>query len=344
MPDRFSCKQCGKQYPRQSGLTKHMKSHDRAFKCAKPGCIYVQKGFPTAQDLVRHRNDRHSSNPVTLPCPFEGCSHEAKRESNLKQHMERVHRLHYEKSRSGKPKTFSPSIGLKTTPVNVVSHSSAMRESLGMSPGEDVMPFPGGLDDAGLQTLGSQPQAETPSQVNQSPAGYGYYLPWQSPMARVKNNINVMETIVEKIPQPNVPVDPVLLAEDSSGSTYSAGYLQQACPIDEEQSAQHSSAATRQGAAAMSQPSAASASQVRRDGPVKRQDVGENGDGDDTRPPPKRLRPVSKDEIQDHKLPCPFHIAHPAVYDRHNGNKYDPCHTLNKSISAVVYATRSSCG
>lgn len=94
------CGHCQKSFPRLCDLNKHSKSHSRPFKCSFSTCKYYDHGWPTAKELERHINDKHSASPRTFPCQYASCTYESKRESNCKQHMEKKHGWSYVRSKS----------------------------------------------------------------------------------------------------------------------------------------------------------------------------------------------------------------------------------------------------
>ncbi|KAL1897702.1 hypothetical protein Sste5346_004010 [Sporothrix stenoceras] len=93
------CPTCNRTFKRRCDLNRHRRTHTRPFKCQLPNCEYSKRGFPTAQELQRHMDDRHSDKPPTFHCTFKGCKYSSKRESNCKQHMEKTHGWKYDRSR-----------------------------------------------------------------------------------------------------------------------------------------------------------------------------------------------------------------------------------------------------
>ena len=93
------CRFCSHSFPRPCDLNRHIRKHTRPHKCHVPGCPYVQRGFPTSQDLQRHINDRHSTGVSTFRCRVPRCKYKSKRESNLRQHKENKHGLVYNRTR-----------------------------------------------------------------------------------------------------------------------------------------------------------------------------------------------------------------------------------------------------
>jgi len=138
------CDRCGKEFNRACDLAKHIKTHDRPYKCPEPGCKYHDVGLPTEKELDRHRNDKHTGNPKLYACKY--CEFKTKRESNCKQHMEKKHGWSYTRSK-GKDKGVNltpgptpntpalayPSVEqspvCQTTPWDAQSFTSSMQES-----------------------------------------------------------------------------------------------------------------------------------------------------------------------------------------------------------------------
>lgn len=126
------CAHCSKSFPRLCDLNKHAKSHSRPFKCSFISCKYHHHGWPTAKELERHVNDKHSLAPRTYACAFASCNYESKRESNCKQHMEKKHGWEYVRSKSnGKklptrdpitPRTTGPISKPQQFPSNAQNH------------------------------------------------------------------------------------------------------------------------------------------------------------------------------------------------------------------------------
>jgi hypothetical protein len=103
------CPHCSKKFIRLCDLNKHSKSHSRPFKCPVDGCRYQDEGWPTAKELERHHNDKHSGRPGRYTCRFAGCDYRSKRESNCKQHMEKTHGWTYVRSKpGGRPRKGAP--------------------------------------------------------------------------------------------------------------------------------------------------------------------------------------------------------------------------------------------
>jgi hypothetical protein len=107
-PEIHTCHLCDKEFKRPCDLTKHVKTHERPWKCPEEGCKYHEHGWPTEKERDRHVNDKHSSEPPLYRCLFKPCPYTSKRESNCKQHMEKAHGWEYVRSKSnGKGKANS---------------------------------------------------------------------------------------------------------------------------------------------------------------------------------------------------------------------------------------------
>ncbi|KAF4977472.1 hypothetical protein F66182_17406, partial [Fusarium sp. NRRL 66182] len=72
-------------------------------------CKYHHVGWPTEKERDRHVNDRHSDNPPAYNCMFNPCTYTSKRESNLKQHMEKAHGWKYVRSKKNGKRGQTPS-------------------------------------------------------------------------------------------------------------------------------------------------------------------------------------------------------------------------------------------
>ncbi|KAL1590406.1 hypothetical protein WHR41_00930 [Cladosporium halotolerans] len=99
-PEIHECPQCEKEFKRPCDLTKHIKTHDRPYKCPNTKCKYHEYGWPTEKECERHVNDKHSAAPSLYHCLFKPCPYTSKRESNCKQHMEKAHGWAYVRSKN----------------------------------------------------------------------------------------------------------------------------------------------------------------------------------------------------------------------------------------------------
>lgn len=99
-PEIHTCELCSKEFKRPCDLTKHVKTHERPWKCPEQDCKYHEYGWPTEKERDRHVNDKHSSAPSLYKCLYTPCPYTSKRESNCKQHMEKAHGWNYVRSKS----------------------------------------------------------------------------------------------------------------------------------------------------------------------------------------------------------------------------------------------------
>jgi hypothetical protein len=99
-PEIHTCELCDKEFKRPCDLTKHVKTHERPWKCSEEDCKYHEYGWPTEKERDRHVNDKHSSTPSLYHCLFKPCPYTSKRESNCKQHMEKAHNWVYVRSKN----------------------------------------------------------------------------------------------------------------------------------------------------------------------------------------------------------------------------------------------------
>jgi hypothetical protein len=218
--ETHSCPHCEKQFGRLCDLNKHAKSHSRPFKCAFQNCKYWSLGWPTAKELERHVNDKHSAAPQTYPCLFQHCSYKSKRESNCKQHMEKTHGWRYVRSKSnarrvsvsrravsqlavlqtflptGSPQSLSP----KSNEFKPSTNQA--RNDFVLFPQEhDHVPSDDDYDDDGYMDLddrGSQ--------------GSDVVIPWTSPDTRLRRRETFLQKFTQSFnnPDDDLPIDPQL--------------------------------------------------------------------------------------------------------------------------------------
>ncbi len=169
-PEIHECSLCDKEFKRPCDLTKHLKTHERPWKCSHDGCKYHEHGWPTEKERDRHVNDKHSSTPALYHCLFPPCPYTSKRESNCKQHMEKAHGWDYIRSKNngkGRPSVTrlprgsmppSPASGSASlTPLTPIAPSPSMRSwataSASGSSRHDSMPPPAGPSNYGTPAL-----------------------------------------------------------------------------------------------------------------------------------------------------------------------------------------------
>ncbi|EMC93185.1 hypothetical protein BAUCODRAFT_113280, partial [Baudoinia panamericana UAMH 10762] len=139
-PEIHTCTQCDKEFKRPCDLTKHIKTHERPWKCREQSCKYHDLGWPTEKERDRHENDKHSNSAARYYCQFQPCPYSSKRESNCKQHMEKAHGWEYVRSKSnGKGRVPSASTGSITRlpPQGSVPQSPAV-----LTPYTPIAPSP----------------------------------------------------------------------------------------------------------------------------------------------------------------------------------------------------------
>ncbi|EED12295.1 C2H2 transcription factor (Ace1), putative [Talaromyces stipitatus ATCC 10500] len=110
------CSYCDKVFKRPCDFTKHEKTHSRPWKCPVEDCKYYETGWPTEKERDRHVNDRHSVNPPAYNCKFSPCTYTSKRESNLKQHMEKAHGWTYVRSKKNGKRGQTPTSASESSP------------------------------------------------------------------------------------------------------------------------------------------------------------------------------------------------------------------------------------
>lgn len=226
----YVCHMCNKHYSRHCDLNKHLKTHNRSFKCPVEGCRYNSFGWPTEKELERHHNDKHSTAPKVYSCWYQPCNYTSKRESNCKQHMEKTHGWQYIRSRAVNRDDGSTSNPAELTPHGdtvFVSDSDAIDLNLHNVP--DLMLTPSPLE----QHLPT-PHDGTLSMAFGSTMQYapGVYGAWTSPVTPLGNNgpfvgaTGQAHTLESPRPTPDdemlmVPVDPRLCrnAQDASPTT-----------------------------------------------------------------------------------------------------------------------------
>jgi len=90
-PQPFSCGTCQSTFSQAHDFNRHMKRHDRPYKCPIPNC--PSSGFPSSQDCDRHVKTKH---PETVSdeqrhyCPVQTCKYATKgftRADNFQRHM-----------------------------------------------------------------------------------------------------------------------------------------------------------------------------------------------------------------------------------------------------------------
>lgn len=214
------CAHCPKAFERLCDLNKHAKSHSRPYKCSIAGCKYTTLGWPTAKELERHNNDKHSASPRTFPCRFPPCPYSSKRESNCKQHMEKAHNWVYVRSKSkGKRSPAQNKLDSFDASPNdcgmtvEADHSSSIAST---SPPPLLAP-PSNMDfvlfdDDQADAMGEDDDDLYPAYGDAQ--GPESYLPWTSPMTRLKKNESFIEMFTQAY---NGTVDKTMIGNGASG-------------------------------------------------------------------------------------------------------------------------------
>jgi uncharacterized C2H2 Zn-finger protein len=81
--DRYSCKYCGKVFPRSANLTRHLRTHtgEQPYKCK-----YCERSFSISSNLQRHvRNIHNKEKP--FKCPL--CDRSFGQQTNLDRHLKK---------------------------------------------------------------------------------------------------------------------------------------------------------------------------------------------------------------------------------------------------------------
>lgn len=371
------CPHCEKEFGRVCDLNKHSKSHSRPFKCAYRDCKYWSLGWPTAKELERHENDKHSDAPRTFPCLFKNCPYRSKRESNCKQHMEKTHGWKYVRSKStgrrasrrtGAP--FNPNAatkGFHTTPHMFNTSSSPQL-------GNDFVLFPSTTDRSSVMSddgeydadgfLDNDDQASQDSEV---------VIPWTSPEARLRKRETFLEKFTQKFNTPpegnELPIDPQLSSMDfftpeatlfgRDGSVHSSLITNPATgrtntsirsPTVSSKLNALSSFAFRQRPGQYTTPAQRPMSSLAGpysgfihpdlraiSRPLPQFKRKEEDDEDDDRPQ-KRLKPTAqKPDFKDTQMPDIFKAAYPDIYNKNKKPLYASCDTEHKDISTLVY-------
>lgn len=196
----FHCQSCGKQYTRHCDLNKHVKTHSRPFKCPVEACRYYTFGWPTEKELDRHYNDKHSTEPKTFACLWHDCKYSSKRESNCKQHMEKVHGYNYVRSRAG---------AKEEEPVGPCDSNRDVfhpRSKLAIRTVPDVLLTRSPLE----QCSPAAPDSASSLDLDRTmPYDQDIYIPWNPPVTRLRSN----ETFLHDFTQTYAPTNPVAIQD-----------------------------------------------------------------------------------------------------------------------------------
>ncbi|PVH81611.1 hypothetical protein DL98DRAFT_623639 [Cadophora sp. DSE1049] len=74
---QLTCKYCHRSFSKPHQLNRHLKSHERPFKCLLPGC--PSRGFQYRKDLTRHVQEQHpeqsQGSAREFFCPHKWCKY-----------------------------------------------------------------------------------------------------------------------------------------------------------------------------------------------------------------------------------------------------------------------------
>lgn len=172
-PEIHECYLCDKEFKRPCDLTKHIKTHERPWKCPRDDCKYHDLGWPTEKERDRHVNDKHSSAPSLYHCLFKPCPYTSKRESNCKQHMEKAHGWAYVRSKNNGKNRLSDMMRLPQTSMPP-SPSSALLTPIAPSPSNQSWSTTSRRDSLAPPTAGPSNYG-TPAFTNPSPDFSGHF-------------------------------------------------------------------------------------------------------------------------------------------------------------------------
>ncbi|SMR42960.1 unnamed protein product [Zymoseptoria tritici ST99CH_1E4] len=213
-PEIHTCELCDKEFKRPCDLTKHVKTHERPWKCSAEDCKYHEYGWPTEKERDRHVNDKHSSTPSLYHCLFKPCPYTSKRESNCKQHMEKAHNWVYVRSKNnGKARssvTRLPQGSVPQSPASValtpLAPSPSVQSWSNSSRHSSLAP-PGSMDGSNYGT----PAFGTPFFMQPSPDFQQHFN--YNPKAFDFNDLGNF---------PDIPVTPAMSEESHPSTTFSS--------------------------------------------------------------------------------------------------------------------------
>jgi hypothetical protein len=207
-PEIHTCELCQKEFKRPCDLTKHVKTHERPWKCSEVDCKYHEYGWPTEKERDRHVNDKHSDTPALYHCQFPPCPYTSKRESNCKQHMEKAHGWNYVRSKNNGKARASISNQL---PTGSIPPSPAMSSRL-----TPIAPSPSTKSWAASSRSGSM----APPSV----ASSSHITPFVQPSPDFANhfNMNFDFNDMAGFPTSAFPITPAMSAERRASGTLSS--------------------------------------------------------------------------------------------------------------------------
>lgn len=103
----FCCALCPKSFPRRWKLNRHLKRHEKPFKCEVSSCTAA---FALRKDLGRHLkavHDGFASDEDMLKCIFSACNFSSTRRDVLKRHLQGVHSVEIRFGASASPSASS---------------------------------------------------------------------------------------------------------------------------------------------------------------------------------------------------------------------------------------------
>ena len=106
-PLSFRCDLCPKSFPQRWKLNRHLKRHEKPFKCEVSSC---RAAFALRKDLSRHLkavHDGFASDEDMLKCVFSICNFSSTRQDALKRHLQGVHGVEIRFGASTSPSTSS---------------------------------------------------------------------------------------------------------------------------------------------------------------------------------------------------------------------------------------------
>ncbi|KAL1840103.1 hypothetical protein VTJ49DRAFT_798 [Mycothermus thermophilus] len=372
-PGMHACPQCPKSFARHCDLNKHAKSHTRPYKCKEPGCKYNTRGWPTAKELERHYNDKHSATPRTFRCLFEPCTYWSKRESNCKQHMEKAHNWEYVRSKSKGKRTTAQA--KEAVDEDAADEDAAESNDDGMPAGGNNSPSaePAFMNSHQFRSgdfvlYDGDDQADAIGEDDSlyscypEPQMADAYLPWTSPVTRLKKT----EYFIERFSQTykgiqddrDTPMSGCSSDLDSGLSPYgfpgTQQYPQPAAPTHHAHGSMikvespvltldsvfpgNSKFEPVDGALFEPKQDPGLVSPGGASHPSKAHGTCKRGDSnsDDGCIPTKKQRPNPVENFTDTSMPDIFRFAHPEIYDKSRKDRYSPCHTVHREISTLV--------
>lgn len=215
-PEIHPCDLCDKEFKRPCDLTKHLKTHERPWKCDEPSCKYHDLGWPTEKERDRHVNDKHSNAPPLYRCLFEPCPYTSKRESNCKQHMEKAHGWEYVRSKNnGKGKLTATRLPKGNVPPSPAS--SAVLTPIAPSPSVQSWSGSSRRESMGPPPLAGPSNWGTPALSNPSPDFSDHF--------NMNFNFDFNDTSA-------FPITPAMSEEDNRRPSISSGSLSSGYQLD----------------------------------------------------------------------------------------------------------------